>query len=26
MGPSATFDRLDINRDGVITPNEWPRR
>jgi hypothetical protein len=24
-GSSITFDRLDINRDGVITPNEWPR-
>jgi hypothetical protein len=24
-GPSITFDRLDINRDGFITPNEWPR-
>lgn len=26
MGSITTFDRLDINRDGVITPNEWPRR
>jgi len=25
MGSITTFDRLDINRDGVITPNEWPR-
>ncbi|HET9211517.1 MAG TPA: hypothetical protein VFR03_14010 [Thermoanaerobaculia bacterium] len=24
-GLSITFDRLDINRDGAITPNEWPR-
>ncbi len=24
-GPSITFDRLDVNRDGVITPSEWPR-
>jgi Ca2+-binding EF-hand superfamily protein len=24
-GLSATFDRLDINGDGVISPNEWPR-
>ncbi|MFL6260154.1 MAG: EF-hand domain-containing protein [Thermoanaerobaculia bacterium] len=24
-GLSATFDRLDVNRDGAITPNEWPR-
>ena len=20
------FDRLDRNRDGVLSPNEWPRR
>jgi hypothetical protein len=24
-GLSAAFNRLDINRDGAITPNEWPR-
>jgi hypothetical protein len=24
-GSLSTFDRLDLNRDGVITPNEWPR-
>lgn len=24
-GQSITFDRLDVNRDGYVTPNEWPR-
>jgi hypothetical protein len=23
-GPSITIDRLDVNGDGFITPNEWP--
>ena len=23
-GGGADFDRLDLNRDGVISPNEWP--
>jgi hypothetical protein len=24
-GAGARFDQLDVNRDGVISPNEWPR-
>ncbi|HEY4563752.1 MAG TPA: hypothetical protein VIJ36_12270 [Thermoanaerobaculia bacterium] len=26
MGSITTFGRLDVNGDGFITPNEWPRR
>jgi hypothetical protein len=25
-GMSSTFSRLDVNRDGYVTPNEWPKR
>ncbi len=25
VGIPALFERLDHNRDGVLTPNEWPR-
>jgi Ca2+-binding EF-hand superfamily protein len=25
-GAGASFDRLDRNGDGVLSPNEWPRR
>ena len=24
-GPAFTFNHLDRNRDGVLSPNEWPR-
>lgn len=26
MGSITTFGRLDVNGDGFITPDEWPRR
>ena len=25
LGAGAAFDQADRNRDGVVTPNEWPR-
>lgn len=25
IGSGVTFDRIDRNRDGVISPNEWPQ-
>jgi hypothetical protein len=24
-GSNLTFDRLDRNRDGVLSPDEWPK-